>query len=68
MHARTPDTRPTTQHGRMTPDNATHAGYTTAATRTPQHAHDDTHAGHMITCPRPYRTAPPPPDMHTRTR
>ena len=35
---------PTTRHGRTTPGNVAHAGYTTATTRTPQHTRSDTHA------------------------
>ena len=34
MRAHTPDTGPTTQHERTTPDNAAHAGYTTADAHT----------------------------------
>ena len=54
--ARTPG-----QHGRMTPDNATHAGYTTATAHTtrqpPSHdAHRDTHAGEPHTHARLTRT------------
>ena len=67
MHAHTPDTRPTIQHGRMTPDNATHAGYTTAATRTPQHAHNDTHAGHENMPAPPLHSSPAARHAHTHT-
>ena len=50
-----------------TPGNATHAGYTTAATRTPQHAHDDTHAGHENMPAPPPHSSPAARHAHTHT-
>ena len=51
MHAHTHQTRgpPHRQQRRMTPDNATHAGYTTAATRTPQHEERLRRRGNLTT-------------------
>jgi hypothetical protein len=65
MRAHTHTRHGPTQQGRMTPDNATHAGYTTAAAHTPQvrsthtttrmHGHENMPAPH--TAPRrPART------------
>ena len=54
------------QHGRMTPDNATHAGYTTAATGARRSTHMTTRMLDMRTCPRPYAQLPRRPTCTNR--